>query len=155
VLPWLLDKTPLPAMMEIQGITTADGTEAAAVLEPKLGWTFGLRRMLQALVAVLMLAAVGFAGWYLQRSPPPWELRGEITGRQTRMPIAGVEVVVETGAGEKRSVYTDGQGTYVLRLPQPQPKSVHVLFCKEGYEAEPALNVSTSKPFDTDMAKLP
>ena len=26
-------------MMEIQGITTADGTEAAAVLEPKLGWT--------------------------------------------------------------------------------------------------------------------
>lgn len=57
--------------------------------------------------------------------------------------------------GEKHSVYTDAQGTYLLRLPQPRPKTIHVLFRKEGYEAEPVLHVLTSESFDTNMAKLP
>lgn len=141
-------------MMEIQGITAADGGEAAAALVPKLGTTLARRRMIEAVAAVLLVAVEGCAGWYLHGLPLPWEFRGEITNRQTCMPITGVEVVVETGAGEKHSVYTDAQGTYFLRLPQPQPKTIHVLFRDEGYEAEPALHVSTSKPFDTDMSKL-
>ena len=111
--------------------------EAAAALVPKLGTTLARRRMIEAVAAVLLVAMEGRAGWYLHGLPLPWEFRGEITNRQTCMPITGVEVVVETGAGEKHSVYTDAQGTYFLRLPQPQPKTIHVLFRKEGYEAEP------------------
>jgi len=41
ILPWLLDKTPLPAMLEVQGITTADPAQAAAQLKPALGWPLG------------------------------------------------------------------------------------------------------------------
>ena len=40
LLPWLLDKTPLPAMLEVQAITTPDAAQAAAQMKgARSGWT--------------------------------------------------------------------------------------------------------------------
>jgi hypothetical protein len=154
VFPWLLDRTPLPAMLEIQGINESDGTKVAASLRPYLGWPQTRRRALMAAAAVVVAIVLAFGIWRGLQPPPPWEFQGEIYDRETRMPIAGVEVVVVTAQGEKRT-QTDAQGKYDLLLPQPQPKSIPILFRKDGYEAEHPINVLTSQPFNTDMAKLP
>jgi len=157
VLPWLLDQTPLPAMIEIQGIPSQNAAQVAAALQPKLGWTLLRRRSSLGAAAALVMAALLLLGWRLLQPappPPPWQFRGQVTDRQTRMPIAGVEVVVGTEQRRYDPVKTDGQGEYVLRLPQPQPKYVHIVFRKDGYEGDEA-NVPTSKPFDTDLLKLP
>jgi hypothetical protein len=152
VFPWLLDRAPLPAMLEIQGINEPDAAKVAASLRPHLGWTLTRRRTLQVLGAVVLAIALGYGIWRSVQPPPPWEFQGEVYDRETRMPLAGVEVVVDTGQGEKHT-QTDAQGKYVLLLPQPQPKSIPILFRKDGYEAEHPINVLTGQPFNTDMVK--
>lgn len=154
VFPWLLDRTPLPAMLEIQGLNEPDGTKAGAALRPHLGWPRKRWRALQALTAVAVAIVLAFAIWRGVQPPPPWEFQGQIYDRDSRMPISGVEVVVATAQGEKRA-QTDAQGKYQLFLPQPQPPSIPILFRKNGYAAEHPINVLTSQPFNTDMAKLP
>jgi hypothetical protein len=154
ILPWLLDKTLLPAMLEIQGITNPNAAQVAAALLPKLGWTLARRRKVQAAAAVVVAAAVAVVVWLSLRPAPPWEFQGVVTDRITRLPIDGVEVDVKTDQGATYPTHTDAQGRYDLRLPQPQPKAVLVQFRKEGYEGDQAM-VPTSKAFDTDMAKLP
>jgi TIR domain len=156
ILPWLLDKTPLPAMLEIQGITNPDAIQVASALRPKLGWTLGRRRKFQLGIGVLMSAALAIGLWLGLRPPhppPPWEFQGEITDRNTRMPISGVEVDIKTDQGAMYLTHTDSQGKYDLRLPRPQPKTILILFRKDGYEGDQAM-VSTNKPFNTDMARL-
>jgi hypothetical protein len=154
VLPWLLDQTPLPAMIEIQGIVSADATQVASTLQRKLGWTLARRRCLLAVAGVLLVAVLSFTIWLLLRPPPPWALHGEVYDRRTHMPIEDVEVIVELGQ-RTYTVKTDSEGKYLLYLPQPQPAHVNLLFRKNGYEAEIPIAVSTNKPFDTDMQKLP
>lgn len=51
--PWLLDSTPLPAMLEVQGITAAEPAQAAARLKPTLRSPLALR------------------------PPPPWDFHGK------------------------------------------------------------------------------
>ncbi len=156
VLPWLLDQTPLPAMIEIQGVPLADVAQVAGALQPKLGWTLARRRILHAVSAAALLAAIVFTGWLFLKPPPPpppWEFHGEVTDRQTRMPIEGVEVIVQSEQRKFDPVKTDSSGKYLLRLPPPKPTYIHIIFRKEGYEADSA-NVPTSKPFDTDLQKL-
>jgi hypothetical protein len=154
VFPWLLDRTPLPAMLEIQGIGEPDGAKVAAALRPYLGWPQTRRRALLVLAAVLVAIGLAFGAWRSLQPPPPWEFQGQIYERDSRMPIAGVEVVVVTAQGEKRT-QTDAQGRYELFLPQPQPASIPIVFRKNGYAAEHPINVLTSQPFNTDMEKLP
>jgi hypothetical protein len=85
----------------------------------------------------------------------PWEFQGEIIGRITRLPIAGVEVDVSTEQGTiYLATHTDAQGRYDLLLPRPQPKIVRVVLRKNGYEGDQVM-VPTSKSFNSDMAKLP
>jgi hypothetical protein len=157
ILPWRLDKTPLPAMLEIQGVAGTDAVQVAAALRPVLGWTLGRRRQAQAAAGVLLSAALALGAWIALRPPPPpppWEFQGEITDRYTRMPVAGVEVDLRTAQGTAYPTHTDAQGRYDLRLPQPQPRTILVLFRKDGYEGDQAM-VPTDKPFNTDMVKLP
>jgi hypothetical protein len=157
ILPWLLDKAPLPAMLEVQGITSPDAVKVAEALRPKLGWTLDRRRKMQAVVSVLLLATLAIGLRFALRPPPSpalWEFQGAITDRVTRLPIDDVEVVVKTDEGTTYPTHTNPQGKYDLHLPQPQPKTVLVVFRKEGYEGDEA-KVPTSKPFNTDMAKLP
>ena len=61
VLPWLLDQTPLPKMMELQGISAAEVTQVAAALQPQLGWTLARRRSLQGLMVALLMVVLAFA----------------------------------------------------------------------------------------------
>ena len=72
LLPWLLDNTPLPAMLEVQGITTTDPAQAAAQLKPALRWPLGRRRKLQAALAALAAILAGVGIWFAMRPPPPW-----------------------------------------------------------------------------------
>ncbi len=154
ILPWLLDKTPLPAMLEVQGITTPDAEKVAAALQPALGWTLTRRRWTLFVAAVFAMALVATGIGIKLRPPPPWDFHGEVIDRATSMPIAGVEVDVLSGNNVQVSALTDSEGRYDLRLPQPQPSTIHVRFRKDGYEAEQPLNVPTGKPWNMDMVKL-
>ncbi len=156
VLPWLLDKTPLPAMLEVQAITTADAAQAAQSLRPALGRTMGQRRRAQMAIAALAALVVIVGLWFLLKPPPPpppWDFQGEVTDRVTTLPIAGVEVDLMSGNRVQASALTDNKGNYDLRLPAPRPATVNVRFRKDGYQAEQPLNIPTTKPWNMDMVK--
>jgi hypothetical protein len=154
VFPWLLDPTPLPAMLELQGINDPDGAKVAAALRPYLGWTLARRRTLQALATLVVAVALAFGVWRGTHPPPPppWELQGEVIDLQTQMPLAGVEVDVNPDQDDNQIAQTDAQGKYMVRLPQPQPKMIKLRFRKEGYKGE-SFNVQTDQPFTEHMVK--
>ncbi|MGP8186454.1 MAG: TIR domain-containing protein [Terracidiphilus sp.] len=156
VLPWLLDSTPLPAMLEVQGITAADPAQVAAQLSTALGWPLPRRRKLLAALAALAAVLLGLALWIALRPPPPWKFQGEVTDRATRMPIPGVEVDVMDGNAVRQSVLTDAQGRYDLSLPQPKRNFIQLRFRKNGYGGD-QLSVSSNalQPFPEDMDKIP
>jgi TIR domain-containing protein len=151
VLPWLLDGTPLPQMIEIQGVTAVEPQDALARLVPRLGWRLTRIRLALAAVLAVALAAAGWGiAWRLQ-PPPPWEFSGRVVDRETRLPLEGVEVDAE----EHRFVtYTDRDGRYVLRMPQPKPKYLHLVFAKEGYLGEDSVTVLPDHSYNPDMTRL-
>jgi hypothetical protein len=158
VLPWLLDKTPLPAMLEVQAITAADAEQVAEALRPTLGRTVGQRRKTQIAFAAFAAVALAAGLWFLLRPPPPpppWDFQGEVFDRVTNVGISGVEVDVLSGNQVQSRTYTDAQGNFDLRLEAPRPSTVHVLFRKDGYEHEEQLTITTGKFWNQDMAKLP
>ena len=154
ILPWLLDKTPLPAMLEVQGITTADPAQAAAQLKPALGWPLARRRKLQLAIGVFSACLTYFALWFATRPPPPWQFSTEVTERVTGVPVVGVEVDVRIGQGKLSTCFTASDGTCTLQLPHPEPETVHIYLSKDGYERDEAV-VPSNKIFKTDLAKLP
>jgi hypothetical protein len=155
ILPWLLDKTPLPAMLEVQAITTPDAIQAAAQLRPALGATLSTRRRIQSALAIAAFAVLAIAAWFFTRPPPPWQLQGKVTDFALS-PLAGVGVdVVSTQGGHTLgSATTDATGAYTLPLPQPKPDSVLITFHKTGYTGE-QLTVSTAHPFTEQLQKSP
>lgn len=154
VLPWLLDETPLPAMLEVQGIPAADPAQAAAQLKRALGWTLSQRRKLLAALGVLAACLAGVALWFALRPPPPWQFSAEVTDRVSAVPVPGVEVDVQIGQGKMNTCFTGSDGTCTLQLPQPEPATVHIFLRKDGYERDEAV-VPTNKEFKTDMVKVP
>lgn len=154
LLPWLLDKTPLPAMLEVQGITTPDATQAAAQLKRALGSTLTRRRRLRTALGVLAAGLAGLALWLALRPPPPWRFSADVTDRVTGVPVAGVEVDVQVGQGKMSRAFTGGDGTCSLQLSQPEPATVHIFLRKDGYERDEAV-VPANMIFKTDMVKLP
>jgi hypothetical protein len=158
IVPWRLDNTPLPAMLEVQGITAVDGEHAAAAIRPALGRTMRQRRMLQLAVAAIVGIFATF-GLYLALKPPPppppWDFQGNVYDRVTRVGIAGVEVDVLSGNQVQAKTFTDGQGNFDLRLSPPRPPTINVRFRKDGYQAEQPLNIPTDKSWPQDMATLP
>jgi hypothetical protein len=154
ILPWLLDKTPLPAMLEVQGISNPDATQAAAQLKRALGWTLSRRRQLWAALGVLAACIAGVALWFALRPPPPWQFSAEVTDRVTGVPVAGVEVDVQIGQGKMHTCVTGSDGTCNLQLPQPEPATIHIFLRKDGYERDEGV-VPANKTFKTDMVKAP
>jgi hypothetical protein len=151
VLPWLLDETPLPRMMEIHGVVDRDPTRAVEQFLPRLGWRLSLRRSLQAAGLVLLLIASGIIYWRTHLPPPPWEFSGRVTDSETRFPIAGVEVDAE----QTFRSYTDSDGRYLLHLPSPRPKYIHLVFLKQGYKGREPVNVlAADAKWDTDMTRI-
>ena len=154
ILPWLLDKTPLPAMLEVQGITTADPAQAAAQLKPALGWPLARRRKLQAALVALavILAAVGI--WFAMRPPPPWQFSAEVTDRVTGVACPRRGSGCPDRPGHDEQAFTGSDGTCNFMLPQPEPATVHIFLRKDGYERDEAV-APANMIFKTDMVKLP
>ena len=152
VLPWLLDGTPLPQMIEIHGVVEREPAKAAELFRPSLGIKLSVRRALQAALALLLLAMIGFAYWRTHLPPPPWEFTGQVTDSATKAPLAGVEVDAEGG---RSRAYTDNHGMYVLRLPGPRLKYLEDLrFSKQGYDGVAPVNVRADQPFNTDLSPM-
>ena len=158
IIPWRLDKTPLPAMLEVQGISADDGVQAAAAIRPALGRTMRQRRTAQGAVIALVAILAGLGLWLALKPPPPpppWDFKGDVFDRVTRIGIAGVEVDVLQNDQIQTKTFTDAQGNFDLPLPAPRPATINVRFRKDGYQAEQPLNITTDKPWDQDMAALP
>lgn len=150
VLPWLLDATPLPAMIEIHGIKETDPAKAAEILRERVGWRLTVRRRMWALAVLLLIVGLGVTYWRTHLPPPPWEFSGRIVDSETQFPIAGVEVDAEQ---HQFVTFTDRQGKYVLQLPSPRPKYINLVFLKQGYKGEVPVEVPSDVPFNTDMTR--
>jgi hypothetical protein len=158
VFPWLLDRTPLPAMLEIQGIGDPDGAKVAAMLRRSLGWTLTLRRTIQAIAAILIVAALAVPIWHKLNPPPPpnWQFQGEVTDLKTRMPVSGVDVILKLADGKTYTAVTDSSGAYTLQnLPPPPPVHIHLEFRKQGYIGDSPIVPSTEAGFDPKLEKEP
>jgi hypothetical protein len=152
ILPWLLDATPLPALLEVQGIPDADPIAVANRLQPALGMKLAVRRRLQLATAVVLAAALGIALWYTHRPPKPWQLTGSVADFGHN-PVDSVAIDVATTAGQSLgTTTTDAAGHYALTLPQPQPATVLATFHKPGYQGE-RLTIRTDRPFEEQLAK--
>lgn len=151
VLPWLLDSTPLPSMIELQGIIESNPAKAASRFIPRLGWRLSLRRIFQASLLMLLSLISAFVYWSTHRPPPPWEFTGRVTDSVTNLPISGVQVDAED---RQYSTYTDSDGRYIFHLPQPKPKYLHLVFAKQGYKGEEPVTIPPDRPFNTDMTPL-
>lgn len=153
VLPWLLDGTPLPAMLEIQGVVEPDPVRAAGLFLPRLGWRLRTRRFMQGGALLLLLLAATLIEWRAHRPPPPWEFEGRVTDSVTNLPVSGVTVEIEAGNREFTTA-TGGDGRYAIRLPQPKPEYLRLVFSKQGYRGEAPVAVSPNHTFNTDMVPL-
>jgi hypothetical protein len=154
IVPWRLDTTPLPRMMDLQAINEPDPVAVAAQLKSVLGWPLDRRRAGWLAVATVASVFLAIAAW-LFLHPHLWDFRGEITDRVTSMPIAGVEVDIMADGAVQASAQTDAQGRFDLRLHPPRPAIIQVRVRKEGYEGEPARKVPTDQPWNMDLTKLP
>jgi hypothetical protein len=156
VLPWLLDGTPLPAMLELQGITEPDAAKVAAALGRSLGWTLKRRRVLQGLVAAAVAMVLAFGIWRSVQPPPPWSFQGEVTDLKTHLPIPGVEVDLKLPNLVTYTTGTDDHGIYILKyLPQPRPAHIQLQFSKQGYIGDSPIVESTEDGFDPKLEKQP
>jgi hypothetical protein len=149
VLPWLLDTTPLPAMIEIHGIVEQDPVIAADLLTKRAGWRLTLRRRLSICAIFLLMATLFLIYLGTHRPAPQWEFSGRIIDSETLFPIAGVEVDAE----QRFKTFTDKDGRYVLHLPSPRTQYIHLVFLKEGYKGEVPVDVPSDVPFNTDMVR--
>ena len=158
IFPWRLDKAELPPMLEAQAIANATAAEVAVRLKPILGWPLRKRRGAWLATAVVIAASLGVAEWHFLHPPPlpPWDFRGEVTDRVTRMPIAGVEVDVMRGNEIQVQAISDARGRFDLPLPQPVQNPIQLRFRKDGYEGDQIpVSTSTPQPFPEDLARLP
>ena len=117
ICPWLLDKTPLPPMLDAQAIANPSAAEVAARLKPILGWPLSRRRRRGLAAAVVAAALLGVVAWHMLHPPPPppWDFKGEVTDRVSRVPIAGVEVDVMSG--NDIQTYAVDRCTWTVRSP--------------------------------------
>jgi TIR domain-containing protein/carboxypeptidase-like protein len=150
VLPWLLDKTSLPSMLELHGVAESDPVAAADRFAARLGWPLSIRGAVIGVALVAALLAMGAGYWRFGR-PQPWNFSGQVIDNTTKYPIEGVEVDAEHRCFQ---AFTNKNGRYMLQLPPPKPKYIDLVFLKAGYEGEIPVNVSTDREFNTDMKKL-
>lgn len=155
VFPWLLDRTPLPAMLELQAIKEPEAAKVAAALRPHLGWTLPRRRIALVFAALLILAALAVPLWK-HLHPAPWSFQGQVTDLKTRLPIAGVEVDLKLANGKTYTTQTDSHGAYTLQgLSQPMPPHIQLQFSKDGYIGDSPIVESDEAGFDPRLEKGP
>jgi hypothetical protein len=148
VLPWLLDETPLPAMLDIQGIGTTDTEAVAATVAHTIGWGLTRRRWLAAGVGTgagvgsLLLWAAG-TRW----GPKVIVLAGTVVDMDQN-PLAGVEV-----SAQNTRTQSSAEGRFSLRLPDEKKDWVQVRFSKSGYRTE-STNAPVGESFQMTLVKL-
>ena len=136
VMPWLLDDTPLPAMVEIQAIASSDVSVVAAALATAIGWNLTRRRWLAGVTSAALGATV-LAIWQRPRS---FELEGVVTDTDN-LPLAGVLVGIDNNSAK-----TDTLGRFTIRLHGTRPAWVTLQFTKDGYQPE-SRNAATGEVF--------
>jgi hypothetical protein len=148
VLPWLLDRTELPKLVEMQGIEEQEPEAVLERMRPRLGMRLRRRRLLQT-AAVLLLVAAGFAGYVWAHRP--WTLEGDVRSATDEAPLEAVTVEVTTATNAQFTGLTEKDGRFAIAiprngaiLPDPVPKTVDVLFRKAGYQSRHETSVSTS-----------
>lgn len=144
ILPWLLDDTPLPAMLEIQGIAVREPEAAASRLASELRWTLTRRRWFAGVLATLFCGG----GIAMLRMYPvsSFEFAGQVTDDRN-VPLPGVLVTTQG-----RSTLTDAVGNFRLTIEGPKPDFVRVRFQRDGYREEGA-NASTDGLFHFAMSR--
>lgn len=147
VLPWLLDETPLPAMVEIQGIVSADPAAAALALRAKLGWSLSRRHIVVTSTGVFG-GLGGLATWRMWPRPPEpvFEFAGEITDAANH-PLAGVQISVE-----QRTAISDAHGRFLISFVGPTPPYLRLQLQKPGY-VEERVNAPTEGLFRFSMRR--
>ena len=144
VLPWLMDSTELPKLMEIQGITQQDPAEVFARLKPRLGLKLRWLRLIQTVVLMLVFAAA-FAGYrYTHR---PWVFTGVVRSTADESPLSGVTVEVTTPDDRRLEAFTQSDGHYSISIPLRKPASVDVLFRKSGFYSDHETAVTTAQDY--------
>jgi TIR domain len=133
VLPWLLDETPLPPMLEIQGIKTNEPALVATELEEKLGWSLTRRRYIAATAtgATLTAAPCVWIVWPKPPPPPPPPkpvFRGHVEDERGD-PVAGA-IVSSNGA----SAITQADGSFVLTLASSPGETITFDVTCRGYQ---------------------
>ena len=151
VLPWLLDGTPLPAMVEIQAITAEDPAQVAAALARRIGVSVTRRRWVAGIAAgTLGLGALGYRWMVLDQTS--FSFFGVVTD-QDNLPLEGVAV---TYSPDIPSAETDKNGRFRLTIKGRQPDFINLTFAKDGYREErvnAATETSTEKPFSFTLRK--
>jgi hypothetical protein len=145
VMPWLLDRTPLPAMVEIQGTAEDNPAAVATALANQLGWPLTRRRLLASSVLALASAG-GWLTWYRRG----FIFEGVVTDYDQR-PLGGVLVTVEETIPV--SVETDSRGAFHVWLRGSQPQWVKARFTRPGYREE-TLNAQTGAPFTMSLRRV-
>jgi len=153
VLPWLLDHTPLPKMVEIQGVSGNDPVRAAEVFAARIGRRLFTLRLIQGASLLCILLVAGFIGWRTHRPPPPVAFGGRVTDSVTNLPVAGVNVEVDAGNLHLNAT-TGADGRYTVNLPQPEPQDLRIVFSKPGYRGESPVAVPPTHDFNTDIVPL-
>ena len=153
VLPWLMDSTHLPKLVEIEGIIHDDPAEVLARLKPRLGLQLRWRRLIQAALLLLALAAA-FAGYRYEHRP--WLLTGVVRSFANEAPLAGVSVEVTTAPGtHPYTGKTDQNGRYSIPIPLPRPDTVDVLFYKTGFVSDHETAVTTAQDYTMYLRPSP
>jgi hypothetical protein len=142
VMPWLLDGTPLPVMVDIQAITTQEAPVAAAALAARIGWNLTRRRSF----AVCAAGAVSAAALGVWMRPRNYDFEGVVTDTDS-LPISGVVVICENA-----STLTDSEGRFRLRLQGVKPEWLRLQFSKPGYQTESSY-VATGETFQMVLIK--
>jgi|GEM_PF-5251282 len=155
IFPWLLDHAPLPAMLELQGITDTDGDHVAEKLLPFLGMNVRFRRRIAMSIAMLVAILCGLALWLGIRPvpPQPWVLQGEVHDHDTHLGLEGVRVDIEA-SGRHFTAYTGADGHYRLQMPGPQPATVNLEYRREGYSGDRTFNWDVTQFDSTDLKLL-
>ncbi len=151
VLPWLLDTTPLPKLITLQGIKGNEPEQVLIGLRPKLGIQVRWRQSLLALI-LLFLCAAGMGAYRWDHRP--WSLGGIVREIPSETPLAGVVVEATTANGKTYVATTGGDGRYSISIPAPRAESVEILFRKEGYDSEHLPSVTTRHDFTEYLKRV-
>jgi hypothetical protein len=140
VVPWLLDHTPLPEMLEIQGITAADPEQAAMAVQVALGWGLTRRRWVTA-GAVAAVAGAVCLGW--PKAPPPARPRFVFRGhvQDERGPVAGATVSANGVAAVSKV-----DGSFELTLAADPGPTINLRVSRQGYQTRQIDNADFQVP---------